>query len=409
MQVFLVGGAVRDQLLNRKVTERDWVVVGATPQQLIDQGYQQVGKDFPVFLHPETHDEYALARTERKTTQGYHGFTCYFAPDVTLEQDLLRRDLTINAIAQDNLGQLIDPYGGQQDIEAKVLRHVSTAFVEDPLRVLRVARFAARYHYLGFSIAPETRQLMQQLAQSGELNSLTPERIWKETERALTERSPEVYFEVLHETGALECFFPELERLWGIPNPPQWHPEIDSGVHTMMVLHRAAVLTEEVAIRFAALCHDLGKGVTPVAEWPSHRGHEKAGVPIIEALCSRLKIPNRFKQLAAITSEFHLLAHKAFQLKASTLVKMLEKSKAYRNEKQFFDFLLACEADFRGRTGFEERDYPQRRFLIQAHQVTKTIDTRPWLEQGHSGKVIGEKIHQRRVGLIKQLIKQTRN
>ncbi len=403
MDIYLVGGAVRDALLNRPVTEKDWVVVNATPQQLLDQGYQQVGKDFPVFLHPETKEEYALARTERKSGAGYHGFDCYFAPDVTLEQDLQRRDLTINAMAQDDNGTLIDPYNGLDDLKQKKLRHVSDAFIEDPLRVLRVARFAARYHHLGFTVADETLALMTQLSQSGELNALTPERIWKETERALQEASPEIYFTLLQQTGALKCFFPELDCLWGVPNPPEWHPEIDSGIHTMMVLQQAALLSDDLSVRFAALCHDLGKGVTPKQEWPSHRGHEKTGVKIIQQVCRRLKVPNQLNKLACLTSEFHLHSHKAFELKPSTLIKLLEKTSAYRQPQLFENFLLACEADFRGRTGFEQRPYPQRVYLQQLLAETNNIDTQAIIAEGYTGKEIGERVHQLRVNKAKAI------
>ncbi len=405
MKVFLVGGSVRDELLNRSVVDRDWVVVGAKPEDLLREGYQQVGKDFPVFLHPDTKEEYALARTERKTGAGYHGFQCYFAPDVTLEQDLERRDLTINAMAKDDQGKIIDPFNGQADIQHKKLRHVSDAFIEDPLRVLRVARFAARYHHLGFDIADETLALMKRLADSGELDTLTPERIWNETEKALLESSPEVYFEVLHDTGALSCIFPELDVLWGIPNPAQWHPEIDSGIHTMMVLQQATLLSDDLAVRFAALCHDLGKGLTPEDEWPSHRGHEKAGIDVIKQVCARLKIPNKLNQLACITSEFHLHCHRAFELKAKTLVKLLEKLSAYQKADRFEQFLLACEADFRGRTGFEDRPYPQRSFLQGLKQATQDIDTQAILEKGFQGQQVGEQIHQARVSLAKQFVR----
>ncbi len=409
MKIYLVGGAVRDKQLNRPVLERDWVVVGATPEDLLQQGYQPVGKDFPVFLHPKSKEEYALARTERKTGQGYHGFSCYYAPDVTLEQDLQRRDLTINAMAEDDKGNIIDPYNGLDDLTAKKLRHVSDAFIEDPLRVLRVARFASRYHHLGFTVAEETLSLMKHIAQSGELNSLTPERVWKETEKALGERSPQVYFEVLHETGALQCFFPELDILWGIPNPEQWHPEIDSGIHTMMSLEQATKLSDDLSVRFAVLCHDLGKGVTPEHEWPSHKGHEKTGVKIINTACKRLKVPNAFCKLAQLTSEFHLHVHRAFELNAKTLVKLLEQTKAYHQPDIFQQFLLACEADFRGRTGFENRDYPQRTFLLNLLDETRSVNTQELLQQGLSGKRLGDKVHQIRVSLAKQFQKQHGN
>ncbi|ACY57472.1 tRNA nucleotidyltransferase [Yersinia pestis D106004] len=308
MNIYLVGGAVRDSLLNLPVTEQDWVVVGATPEQLLKLGYQQVGKDFPVFLHPVSHEEYALARTERKSGQGYTGFTCYAAPDVTLEDDLLRRDLTVNAIARSADGEFIDPYHGKQDLENRVLRHVSDAFGEDPLRVLRVARFAARFAYLGFTIAPETMSLMSNMAQSGELSALTPERVWKETEKALKTQSPHVYFQVLRDCGALAVLFPEIERLFGVPAPEKWHPEIDTGIHTLMTLAIAAQLSPEVDIRFAALCHDLGKGLTPKEHWPHHHGHGPAGVKLVEQLCQRLRIPNPVRDLAKLVAEYHDLS-----------------------------------------------------------------------------------------------------
>lgn len=402
MKIYLVGGAVRDKLLNRPVLERDWVVVGATPDELLQQGYQPVGKDFPVFLHPKTKEEYALARTERKTGQGYHGFSCYYAPDVTLDQDLQRRDLTINAMAEDSDGNIIDPYGGLDDLKSKLLRHVSDAFIEDPLRVLRVARFAARYHHLGFTIADETLSLMRKLATSGELNSLTPERVWKETEKALSEQSPQVYFEALHDTDALACFFPELDSLWGVPNPKRWHPEIDSGIHTMMSLEQAAKLSDNLTVRFATLCHDLGKGATPKDEWPSHRGHEKSGVNIIAKACKRLKVPNAYCKLAQMTSEFHLHVHRAFELNAKTLVKLMEKTKAFHQPEIFEQFLLACEADFRGRSGFENKSYPQRQYLLNLLQHTRSVNTQELIDQGLSGKQLGDKIHQIRVSLVKQ-------
>lgn len=399
MNTYLVGGAVRDQLLNRPVVDRDWVVVGATPDELIQRGFKPVGKDFPVFLNPQTHEEYALARTEKKQGKGYHGFSCYFAPDVTLEQDLERRDLTINAIAQSEDGTLVDPFNGVADLQAKVLRHVSTAFIEDPLRVLRVARFAARYHSLGFTIAEETLQLMRQLAASGELNHLTPERVWKETEKALSENSPQVYFQTLHQVDALACIFPELDRLWGIPNPPQWHPEIDSGIHTMMVLEQAAKLSSSIDVRFAALCHDLGKGLTPEHEWPSHKGHEVAGIKVIEKMSQRLRIPNKLKQLACVTSEYHLHCHRAFELNPKTLIKTLESTGAYRQENAFEQFLLACKADFLGRTGFEDKPYPQLDFLSQLREKTATIDAKPFIDEGYTGKKIGEQIYRKRVSI----------
>ncbi len=403
MQTYLVGGAVRDKLLNYPVKDKDWVVVGATPQQFLDDGFKQVGKDFPVFLHPETNEEYALARTERKSGKGYYGFEVHAAPDVTLEQDLERRDLTINAIAMDQQQQLVDPFNGQQDIKDKILRHVSPAYAEDPLRVLRTARFAARFHHLGFSIAPETLQLMTKLAASGELKNLTAERVWQETEKALSERSPQVYFEVLRECGGLTDWFPEIECLWGIPNPEQWHPEIDTGIHTMMVLQQSCLLSKDTVTRYAALCHDLGKGVTPKDMWPSHRGHEKLGVPIIDKLSKRLKVPVKYNQLAKIVSEFHLHLHRVEDLTPKTIVKVLERTDSFKKKDRFEQFLLACEADFRGRTGFETKSYPQADIMRKAQAVCETISVKEIVAEGYHGKQVGEEIHRQRVSRVKHM------
>ncbi len=381
-QTFLVGGAVRDQLLGYPFTEKDWVVVGATPDQLKQQGFQPVGKDFPVFLHPETKEEYALARTERKTGKGYHGFDTRFDESVTLEEDLSRRDLTINAIAMTEAGTIIDPYHGQKDLANKIIRHVSDAFLEDPLRLLRVARFMARYHQLGFTVADETLQMMRDIVASDELLELTPERVWLETEKALSEISPHIYFSVLRDTGALAQLFPEIDTLYGIPNPVQWHPEIDTGIHTMMVLEQAALISESTEIRFAALCHDLGKGLTPEDQWPKHRGHEKAGVKLVKALAKRYKIPNRFMELACLASEYHLHSHRAFELRPDTILKMLKAFDFFRRPERFTQFLDVCEADFRGRTGFEEKDYPQRRYFEAIAKACEqiTIDQNYLLE-----------------------------
>jgi len=403
MQIYLVGGAVRDKLLNYPVVERDWVVVGANPQQMLDLGYKQVGKDFPVFLHPQTGEEYALARTERKSGSGYHGFEVHASPDVTLEQDLIRRDLTINAMAMDSDGNIVDPYGGQADIQAKQLRHVSPAFSEDPLRILRVARFAARYHHLEFTLASETQSLMNALASSGELKALAAERVWKETCRALGEKSPQVYFETLRQCGGLADWFPELECLWGVPNPPRWHPEIDTGVHTMMVLEQASLLSKDPVTRFAALCHDLGKGNTPKDMLPRHVGHEKRGVSLVGDLCRRLKAPTEYEQLAKIASEFHLHLHRVDELKPSTIVKVLERTDAFRRPQRFAQFLQVCEADFRGRTGFESRDYPQAQIMRQAFDACRSIKPQELIAQGYSGKKLGEEIHRERVSLVKHL------
>ncbi|TQV74873.1 multifunctional CCA addition/repair protein [Aliikangiella marina] len=404
MQIFLVGGAVRDKLLNFPVVEYDWVVVGAAPDEMLERGFKQVGKDFPVFLHPESGDEYALARTERKSGKGYYGFEVFADKDVTLEDDLVRRDLTINAIAMTDDGELIDPYNGQADIESKVLRHISPAFAEDPLRVLRVARFAARYAHLGFTIAPETLELMKKLCQTGELNHLSAERVWKETYRAIGENSPQVYFEVLKACGGLQYWFAELDVLWGIPNPPKWHPEIDTGIHTMMVLEQAAKLSTNPVVRFAAVCHDLGKGITPTDQYPAHRGHEKHGIPLVKRLCTRLKAPTEYLQLSLIACEYHLHMHRIEELKAATIVKLLEKTDAFRKPERFQQYVQVCEADFRGRTGFENKAYPQREIMLSALAACADINPKTFVDKGLVGKQIGEAIHQERVNRVKQII-----
>ncbi len=356
MKIYRVGGAVRDRLLGRPVQDIDWVVVGATPEAMTAQGFKPVGSDFPVFLHPETKQEYALARTERKSGRGYKGFTVYSAPDVTLEDDLRRRDLTINAMAEDEQGNLTDPFSGRADLEQKILRHVSPAFVEDPLRVLRVARFAARFD---FTLAPETQQLLGEMAAAGELNDLVPERVWAETERALGESHPVRFFTMLRDCGALKQVFPELEALFGVPQPERHHPEIDTGIHTMMVLEQATLLTDDAATRFAALVHDLGKALTPPSEWPRHGGHEELGVQVINQLCDRCRIPNRFRELAIIVARHHLECHRITELRPDTILRKLEAADGIRRPDRFEQFLTACESDARGRTGFENRDYPQ--------------------------------------------------
>lgn len=401
MQVYLVGGAVRDTLLGKKIKDKDWVVVGATPQQMLDLGYEQVGADFPVFLHPKTKEEYALARTERKTGVGYGGFSCDASKNVTLEQDLLRRDLTINAMAMDETGSVIDPYQGQQDLANKQLRHVSEAFVEDPLRVLRVARFAARYHSDGFNIAPETLSLMQNIVEQGELAHLSAERVWQETARSLMETHPEIYFENLRACGALKVWFPELDKLWGIPNPAKWHPEIDTGIHTMMVLQQAVKLSDSLAVRYAALVHDLGKGLTPPEKWPSHQGHEKLGLDAINQLSDRLKAPNECRELGLMVSEFHTHVHHAFELKASTILSMLNRCDVWRRPQRFADFLLSCKADARGRTTFENSLYANADYIWQAYQVASTVDIQAIVAKGYQGKAIKEQLDQQRISAIK--------
>ncbi len=402
MQVYLVGGAVRDHLLGHPYHEKDYVVVGATPEQLLAQGFQPVGKDFPVFLHPETKDEYALARTERKSGHGYHGFEFHTDPSVTLEQDLIRRDLTINAMAMDNDGNVYDPYGGQQDLCNKVLRHVSDAFVEDPLRVLRIARFAARYHALGFVVAPETLLLMQELAESGELNALTPERVWKETSRALMEAHADVYFETLRTCGALKVLFPELDALFGIPQRPEYHPEIDCGVHTMMSLQQACRANYSLDVRFAVLLHDLGKALTPADELPRHIMHEERGIRPVTEVCDRLRVPTNTKQLALAVCKEHLKCHQALSLKPGTLWRLLQRMDVLRRPERVEAFVQACECDSRGRLGLEDRDYPQASYILEAIQVVRSIKAQD-LPADVQGPDIGEMLIERRIKAIEQL------
>lgn len=392
MKRYLVGGAVRDQLLGINSKDKDWVVVGATPRQMLDAGYVSVGNDFPVFLHPKTKEEHALARTERKSGQGYTGFTFDTSIDVTLEEDLIRRDLTINAIAQDSDGNLYDPYGGCQDIQNKVLRHVSDAFSEDPLRVLRVARFYARYFHLGFTVDDHTKQLMAELADSGELDFLTPERIWKETSRALQEQTPTAYFELLHETKALAKLFPELDALWGVPQPEQHHPEVDSGVHTMMVLNYARQQTDDIDILFACVCHDLGKGITPEHVLPHHYGHEAESKSLAKKACERWKVPNKTKILALLVAEFHTHCHTAFELKPSTMLKLFNNLDVWRQPERFEKFLQCCLADSRGRTGFESREYPQVEYLRTCYQAALSVSVKDVIAEGYQGADIKKRL-----------------
>ena len=400
MKSYLVGGAVRDGLLGLPVKDKDWVVVGATPQQMLDAGYQQVGRDFPVFLHPNSHEEYALARTERKSSSGYTGFTCYAAPDVTLEQDLLRRDLTVNALAEDADGTIIDPYGGRRDLEQRILRHVSPAFGEDPLRVLRVARFAARYAHLSFRIADETMALMREMTDAGELAHLTPERVWKETENALGTRNPQVFFQTLRDCGALKVLFPEIDALYGVPAPAKWHPEIDTGVHTLMTLTMAAMLSPDIDVRFATLCHDLGKGLTPKELWPRHHGHGPAGVKLVEQLSLRLKVPNEMRDLAKLVAEFHDLIHTLPILQPKTLIKLFDSIDAWRKPQRVEQIALTSEADVRGRTHFEACDYPQGRLLREAWEVAKSVGNKEVIEAGFKGPEIREELTRRRIQAV---------
>lgn len=401
LNYFLVGGAVRDKLLNRPVVDNDYVVVGSTVEEMLSLGFTQVGKDFPVFLHPESKQEYALARTEKKNGVGYTGFDCDVSSSITLEEDLQRRDLTVNAMAMDHQGVIHDPYHGQKDLDNRILRHISPAFTEDPLRVLRVARFAARYHQYGFIIAAETMQLMTDISDNGELTNLSGERIWQEIERALTELNPEVFFQVLLECHALKTIWPELHQLWGIPNPKKWHPEICSGIHTMMVLQQAVLNSSDPKVRFACVCHDLGKSVTPKAILPSHHGHESAGLPLIESVCQRLRIPNNYKSLALKVSEFHLHVHKAYELKATTILTLFNRLDVWRKPEEFLDFLTCCTADFNGRTGFEDKDYPQRDYLYHAYEQLRTITAKPFVAQGLKGLEIKKAIESERLTQLK--------
>ena len=400
MKIYRVGGAVRDKLLDYPSDENDWVVVGSSPEEMVELGYQPVGQDFPVFINTKSGEEYALARTERKSGHGYQGFAFHTAPDVTLEDDLIRRDLTINAMAEDHDGSIIDPHGGQQDLANKVLRHVSDAFTEDPLRVLRVARFAARYHHLGFSIAAETLQLMTEISASGELQHLVAERVWKETDRALCERSPDIYIQVLRDCGALALLFPEVEKLFGVAQRADYHPEVDTGIHILMSLQQAARLSDSSPIRFSVLVHDLGKGITPDHVLPSHSGHEARGLPLVKDVCDRLKVPNEHRQLAMVVTEFHLLCHKAFELKPETILKLLKAIGALKSSSRLDDFLTCCEADARGRTGFEDRDYPSSAYLREAREIVIKTDIADLVEAGISGAEIGQQLSLRQTAAL---------
>ena len=407
MKIYLVGGAVRDTLLELPVKERDWVVIGETPESMVQQGFRPVGKDFPVFLHPQSHEEYALARTERKTAPGYKGFTVHAAPDVSLEQDLIRRDLTINAMAMTPQGQLVDPYGGQRDLEQRIFRHISPAFAEDPVRILRVARFAARYSHLGFTLAEETRILMQSMVTAGEVDHLVPERVWAELFKALNEKSPSAFFYILKDCAALDKIFPEINCLFGVPQPEKHHPEIDTGIHAMLCLEQAALLSSNPEVRFAALVHDLGKGVSPKSNWPHHHGHETQGLPILEQMCERLRVPNSFKTLAKQVMQYHTHCHRAFELRASTINDMLAALGAYKPVNKLPEFLLACEADAKGRTGFENSPYPQAELLNGAARAATSVDTSSILNGELKGSQIGEAIRRLRIKAISEFITST--
>jgi len=403
MKIYLVGGAVRDHLLKLPVKDRDWVVVGASPEEMLAQHFVAVGRGFPVFLHPQTKEEYALARTERKSGKGYTGFECFSSAEVSLEEDLLRRDLSVNAIAQDEQGNIIDPYHGQQDLQTRTLRHVSPAFREDPLRILRVARFAARFSHLGFQVADETMALMKQMTADDELQYLPAERVWSETQRALCTKNPTRFFEVLRSCGALEKLFPEIDCLFGVPQPETHHPEIDTGLHTLMSLTQAAQLSNCPIIRFAVLTHDLGKGNTPAKDWPQHIGHEERSVALIETLSRRLRVPKDYSKLAKQVARYHTHCHRALSLKPATLVKTLENLNAYRQHENLDKFLIACEADARGRSGFEDKPYPQAQYFKDALVASNQIDTQALINAGYSGKKLGDAIHQQRVRAVKNM------
>ena len=402
MKIYRVGGAVRDALLGLPVQDTDWVVVGGTPEEMAARGFRPVGKDFPVFLHPETHEEYALARTERKTARGYKGFSVYAAPDVTLEQDLLRRDFTVNAMAQDEDGSLIDPYGGKADLEAGVLRHVSDAFAEDPVRILRAARFVARF---GFSIAPETLQLMRSMVDNGEVDALVAERVWQELARGLMEQAPSRFFTTLRECGALQKILPEVEALFGVPQPVQYHPEVDCGVHTMLVLDDAARHGYALEVRFAALTHDLGKGKTPPDILPRHIGHEARSVDLLKVLCERLRVPGECRDLGLLVARHHGNVHRAKQLRADTIVHLLHQCDAWRRPQRFEQILQACASDARGRTGHEHDAYPQADYLLQALQAAQAVNAGEIAQQETDGATIAERVHHARVAAVEQVVK----
>ncbi|MCF6287831.1 MAG: multifunctional CCA addition/repair protein [Proteobacteria bacterium] len=402
MKIYLVGGAVRDKLLGLTIKDKDYVVVGATPQEMLAQGFKPIGKDFPVFLHPTTHDEYALARTERNTAKGYHGFVFNTDVNVTLEEDLARRDLTINAIAQDTQsGEIIDPYNGQQDLSNNILRHVSNAFAEDPVRILRIARFAARYAHLGFVIHSNTNDLMQTMVKNGEVNALVAERVWQELRNSLNAQTPSEFIKVLRKCGALKILFPEFNQLFGIPQTQKWHPEIDTGVHCMMAMDQAACLDNDTA--FAVFNHDLGKGITPENILPSHKGHESSGVPLVKQVCRRLKVPSHYQKLAINVCRWHLHAHTAFELRAATINKLFQHTAAYQQPSLFAKFLQACKADATGRLGKQNDEYPQADYLTTCLDSASKVDVAALIAKGFVGKELGNEINQHKIKLIKRI------
>ena len=405
MKIYLIGGAVRDKLLGLTIKDRDWVVVGSSSGEMIAEGFEPVGKDFPVFLHPKTHEEYALARTERKSAPGYKGFVVHAAPNVTLEEDLARRDLTINAIAQAEDGSLIDPFNGQQDLKNKILRHVSPAFVEDPVRVLRIARFAARF---GFTIADETKILINTMVAAKELDYLVPERVWQELEKALATKQPSLFFIALREAGALQCLFPEVDRLFGVPQVPKWHPEIDTGVHVMMVIDQAAKLTDDIAVRFAALCHDLGKGTTPDDILPQHNGHEARSIQLTQDLCKRMRVPKDIESLAVKVAEYHTHLHLLFELRPVTILQVIEALDGIRRPLRFEQYLLASEADFRGRPGYEDLPLPAINVFKKCLSACQSVTAQAFIELGKQGPALGEAIRKQRINLITQVMNEAK-
>lgn len=404
MKIYLVGGAVRDRLLKRPVREKDWVVIGETPDAMIARGFKPVGNDFPVFLHPRTHEEYALARTERKTGHGYRGFTFHATPDVTLTEDLLRRDLTINAMAMDADGALIDPFNGRNDLDRRILRHVSPAFSEDPVRILRVARFMARYSHLGFTLADDTRDLMTRMVKQGETDYLVAERVWAELHKSLLEHTPSAFFYTLRDCEALSSIFPEIERLFGVPQPKKYHPEIDTGIHSLMSLDQAAALSDKATVRLAALLHDLGKGLTPPDKWPSHHGHEKTGLPVLSRFCERLRVPRRYRTISRLVMLHHTHCHRATELRASTLTDVLNALGAFKPNSCFQEVLSACAADMKGRSGFEQRHYFQADFMTGAAHAALDVDTTDILNGGLKGEKVGAAIRQLRIQAIRDFI-----
>ena len=398
MQIYIVGGAVRDELLGLPVQDRDYVVVGATPDEMVQLGYKPVGKDFPVFLHPATHEEYALARTERKTARGYKGFQVHASPDVTLEEDLLRRDLTVNAIAKDEQGNLFDPFGGMADIKSRIFRHVSPAFAEDPVRILRIARFSARFD--DFQVAPETIALMRQMVENGEVDALVPERVWQELARGLMEKRPSRMFDILRSCGALAKILPEVDRLFGVPQPEKYHPEIDTGAHVMLVLDYAAARNYSLPVRFAALTHDLGKGTTPQEEWPRHIDHEERGAELLKELCKRLRVPNDSSELGVMTAKHHGQAHQALEMRHSSLLGLLQSTDALRQGSRFESFLLACECDYCGRPGYASKPYLQAQRLRDALQAAAGVDAGAVAQQCSSPSQIKERVYEARLRAI---------